>query len=49
LAQALIRGGINVEDVVIIYAYRAVELVVAIMAVLKAGATFSVIGRIGSV
>jgi L-aminoadipate-semialdehyde dehydrogenase len=32
------------EDVVVIYAHRGVELVVAIMGTLKAGATFSVIG-----
>jgi hypothetical protein len=28
-----------------IYAYRGVDLVIAIMGVLKAGATFSVIGK----
>ena len=43
LAQTLIRGGVVAENVVVIYAHRGVELVVAIMGVLKAGATFSVI------
>ena len=31
---------------VMIYAHRSVDLVVAVMAVLKAGATFSVIGEL---
>ena len=44
LAHHLLHGGIKREEVVMIYAYRSVELVVAVMAVLKAGATFSVIG-----
>lgn len=44
LAHHLLQGGIKREEVVMIYAYRSVELVVAVMAVLKAGATFSVIG-----
>ena len=44
LAHHLLQGGIQREEVVMIYAYRSVELVVAVMAVLKAGATFSVIG-----
>ncbi|KAF8434536.1 hypothetical protein L210DRAFT_3553148 [Boletus edulis BED1] len=43
LAHHLLQGGIKREEVVMIYAYRSVELVVAVMAVLKAGATFSVI------
>ncbi|PKY43091.1 large subunit of L-aminoadipate-semialdehyde dehydrogenase [Rhizophagus irregularis] len=43
VARYLIRNGIEREDVVMIYAYRGVDLVVAIMGVLKAGATFSVI------
>ncbi|KAG0019723.1 large subunit of alpha-aminoadipate reductase [Entomortierella chlamydospora] len=42
-AHALIKGGIQPEDVVMVYAYRGVDLVIAVMAVLKAGATFSVI------
>ena len=45
LAHHLIQGGVQREEVVMVYAYRSVELVVAVMAVLKAGATFSVIGR----
>ncbi|KAF9529980.1 hypothetical protein CPB83DRAFT_851382 [Crepidotus variabilis] len=43
LAHHLIKGGIQREDVVMIYAHRSVDLVVAVMATLKAGATFSVI------
>ncbi|KAH7882420.1 hypothetical protein F5I97DRAFT_1817360 [Phlebopus sp. FC_14] len=43
LAHHLIHGGVKREEVVMIYAYRSVELVVAVMAVLKTGATFSVI------
>ncbi|RKO93709.1 hypothetical protein BDK51DRAFT_25376 [Blyttiomyces helicus] len=43
LAHHLIRGGIKREDVVVLYSYRGVDLVVAVMGVLKAGATFSVI------
>jgi non-ribosomal peptide synthetase component F len=45
VAHYLIHKGIQPEDVVMIYAYRGVDLVVAIMGVLKAGATFSVIGK----
>jgi L-aminoadipate-semialdehyde dehydrogenase len=44
LAHHLIQGGIQREEVVMVYAYRSVELVVAVMAILKAGAVFSVIG-----
>lgn len=43
-AHALVKGGIQPQDVVMVYAYRGVDLVIAVMAVLKAGATFSVIG-----
>ncbi|KAJ3415308.1 large subunit of alpha-aminoadipate reductase [Chytridiales sp. JEL 0842] len=43
VAHALIKGGIQREDVVVLYSYRGVDLVVAVMGVLKAGATFSVI------
>ncbi|KAI0346141.1 alpha-aminoadipate reductase Lys1p [Trametopsis cervina] len=43
LAHHLLQGGVQREEVVMVYAYRSVELVVAVMAVLKAGATFSVI------
>ncbi|KAF9560767.1 large subunit of alpha-aminoadipate reductase [Mortierella alpina] len=42
-AHALVKGGIQPQDVVMVYAYRGVDLVIAVMAVLKAGATFSVI------
>lgn len=44
LSHHLIKGGIQREDIVMICAHRSVDLVVAVMAVLKAGATFSVIG-----
>lgn len=37
------HSGIGKGDIVMIYAYRGVDLVVAVMGVLKAGATFSVI------
>ncbi|KAI8986714.1 L-aminoadipate-semialdehyde dehydrogenase large subunit [Trametes punicea] len=43
LAHYLIQNGVQREEVVMVYAYRSVDLVVAVMAVLKAGATFSVI------
>jgi L-aminoadipate-semialdehyde dehydrogenase len=43
LAHHLLRSGIQREEVVMIYAHRSVELLVAVMAILKAGATFSVI------
>ncbi|KAI8805276.1 hypothetical protein BJ742DRAFT_409393 [Cladochytrium replicatum] len=43
LAHHLIRSGIQREDLVVLYSYRGVDLVVAVMGVLKAGATFSVI------
>ncbi|KAI0702060.1 L-aminoadipate-semialdehyde dehydrogenase large subunit [Cerioporus squamosus] len=43
LSHHLLQGGLQREEVVMVYAYRSVELVVAVMAILKAGATFSVI------
>ncbi|TFK71908.1 alpha-aminoadipate reductase Lys1p [Pluteus cervinus] len=43
VAHHLIKNGIKREEVVMVYAHRSVDLVVAVMAVLKAGATFSVI------
>ncbi|KAL2312138.1 L-2-aminoadipate reductase [Schizosaccharomyces pombe] len=43
LAHHLVKNGIERGDVVMVYAYRGVDLVVAVMGVLKAGATFSVI------
>ncbi|KAI0064915.1 large subunit of L-aminoadipate-semialdehyde dehydrogenase [Artomyces pyxidatus] len=43
LSHHLIAGGIKRGDVVMVYAHRSVDLVVAVMAVLKAGAIFSVI------
>jgi L-aminoadipate-semialdehyde dehydrogenase len=43
LAHHLLKNGIGREDVVVLYSYRGVDLVVAVMGVLKSGATFSVI------
>ena len=43
LAHHLVSNGVQRGDVVMVYAYRGVDLVVAVMGVLKAGATFSVI------
>ena len=49
LAHYLLMGGVQREEVVMVYAHRSVELVVAVMAILKAGATFSVIGALARV
>lgn len=43
VAHYLIKTGIKVGDVVMIYSSRGVDLMVSVMGVLKAGATFSVI------
>ena len=43
LAHLLVDSGVQRGEVVMIYAFRGVDLVVAVMGVLKAGATFSVI------
>ncbi|KZP25738.1 alpha-aminoadipate reductase Lys1p [Athelia psychrophila] len=43
LAHHLLEKGVQREEVVMVYAHRSVELVVAVMGVLKVGATFSVI------
>ena len=43
LAHHLVDAGVQRGEVVMIYAFRGVDLVVAVMGVLKAGATFSVI------
>lgn len=43
LSHHLLQAGVQREEVVMVYAHRSVDLVVAVMAVLKAGATFSVI------
>jgi hypothetical protein len=45
VAHRLIEGGLQREEVVMIYAARKVELVVAVMGTLKAGGVFSVIGK----
>jgi L-aminoadipate-semialdehyde dehydrogenase len=43
LANHLIQNGIKKGEVVMCYAYRGVDLVVAIMGIIKSGAAFSVI------
>ncbi|KAI9733546.1 MAG: large subunit of alpha-aminoadipate reductase [Cirrosporium novae-zelandiae] len=43
LAHHLLKAGIERDEVVMVYAYRGVDLVVAVMGVLKAGATFTVL------
>ncbi|KAI9175701.1 large subunit of alpha-aminoadipate reductase [Blastocladiella emersonii ATCC 22665] len=43
VAHYLLAQGVQREDVVMLYSYRGVDLMVAIMGVLKAGCTFSVI------
>lgn len=43
LAHHLVDAGLERGDVVMIYSYRGVDLVVAVMGILKAGGTFSVL------
>ena len=43
LAHFFLQRGIERGEVVMVYAYRGVDLTCAILAVLKAGATFSVV------
>lgn len=43
LAHYFLQCGIENDEVIMIYAYRGVDLCVAILAILKAGATFSVV------
>ncbi|KAL4400980.1 large subunit of alpha-aminoadipate reductase [Malassezia pachydermatis] len=43
VAHRLLQAGVQRQEVVTVYAYRGVDLVVAVLGVLKAGATFSVI------
>ncbi|EAU35759.1 L-aminoadipate-semialdehyde dehydrogenase large subunit [Aspergillus terreus NIH2624] len=43
LGHHLVQSGVQRGEVVMVYAYRGVDLVVAVMGILKAGATFSVI------
>jgi L-2-aminoadipate reductase len=44
-AHYLVACGVERGEVVMVYAHRNVDLVVAVMGILKAGATFSVIGK----
>jgi L-aminoadipate-semialdehyde dehydrogenase len=44
LAHHLISCGVKPGDIVMVYAHRSVDLVIAVVATLKAGAAFSVIG-----
>jgi L-aminoadipate-semialdehyde dehydrogenase len=48
LAHYLLEHNVARGDVVMVYAHRGVDLVIAVMGILKAGATFSVIGKIRS-
>ncbi|ORY56133.1 L-aminoadipate-semialdehyde dehydrogenase-like protein large subunit [Pseudomassariella vexata] len=43
LAHHLVQAGVQRDEVVMSYSHRGVDLVVAVMGILKAGATFSVI------
>ena len=43
VAHHFLQCGIKRGEVIMIYAYRGVDLVISILAVLKAGATFSVV------
>ncbi|KPI40890.1 L-aminoadipate-semialdehyde dehydrogenase large subunit [Cyphellophora attinorum] len=43
LAHHLVQSGLDIGDVVMIYSYRGVDLMVAVMGTLKAGGTFSVL------
>ena len=43
LAHHLVQSGLQIGDVVMIYSYRGVDLMVAVMGILKAGGTFSVL------
>ena len=43
LAHHLVQSGLERSDVVMIYSYRGVDLMVAVMGILKAGGTFSVL------
>lgn len=43
LAHHLVQSGIQRGEVVMVYSHRGVDLVVAVMGILKAGATFSVL------
>ena len=49
LSHHLLACGVQREEIVMIYAHRSVELVVAVLATLKTGAAFSVIGNSSTV
>lgn len=40
----MLRGGVKVEEAVMVYALRSVELVLAVMVILKVSTTLSAIG-----
>ena len=48
LAHALMAGGVEREDVVTVYSTRNADLVIAVLGIQKAGATFSVIGELAA-
>lgn len=43
VAHRLLQGGLQREEVVTVYAHRGIDMVIAVIATLKAGGTFSVI------
>ena len=45
LAHALLEHGLEMGEVVMVYAARSVEMVVCVMGILKAGGVFSVVGE----
>ncbi len=45
IAHALLKNGLEREEVVMVYAARSVEMVVCVMGILKAGGVFSVVGK----
>lgn len=47
LAHALLKNGLQMGEVVMVYAARSVEMVVCVMGILKAGGVFSVVGEYG--
>ena len=45
VAHALLKNGLEMGEVVMVYAARSVEMVVCVMGILKAGGVFSVVGE----